>query len=204
MSRGLGSMQRMLLRRMAAREVERAETAAQEQVLYDPPRGWSIANLFFGLSRAELRDRLIEPQRRQHEKDRRAWLDLMERVVAGDERAKEEFNLKLHAARLVGTTPPGSQDEFTPVLPEAYWDRFNASRVMRGLVSRQLVCRRPFHSRQEGWALTREGFAEARRLGDVAASEIIDLDQLQERWCETRLLPFHQAAFWLRDEVEAE
>ena len=204
MSRGLGLMQRMLLRRMANHEVQQAELATQQQERPDPPHGWSIARLFRELAHGDLYDRLVEPQRRWHERKRQEWLDLQKRVLAGEEHAKAEFNLKLMGMQATGKPPPGMQEEFTPVVPTAYWDRFNASRVMRGLIARQLVCRRAFTQRCEAWVLTRQGFAEAHRLGLVAPSEIVDLDLLQERWCAANKLPFHQATVWYPEAEEGE
>ena len=93
MSRGLGSMQWMLLRRMVAYEVQQAELAAQQQGRSEHPcEGWSIAGLFRGLVHGELYERLIEPQRQQHLADRQAWADLTQGVLAGDEHAKEDIN----------------------------------------------------------------------------------------------------------------
>jgi hypothetical protein len=197
-------MQRMLLRRMAAYEVQQAELARKQQEHPTPPHGgWSIARLFRELARDELPDRLVEPQLRRHERQRQEWLDLNERVLAGDEHAKALFNLKMMGMQAAGEPPPGMKEEFTPVIPETYWDRSNSSRVMRGLIARQLVYRRAFAQRWEAWVLTREGFVEARRLGDVASSEVVDLDLLQERWCETARLPFHQAVTWYSDDIAA-
>src|SRR5215831_7011688 len=102
MSRGLGSMQRMLLRRMANYEVQQAELAAQEQEQPDPPHGWSIARLFRELAHDELRERLIEPQRQWYARERQEWLDLQERVLTGDEDAKTIFNLKLMGMQATG------------------------------------------------------------------------------------------------------
>ena len=198
MSRGLGKMQRMLLRRMAAYEVEQAELAAQRQEGPDPPHGWSVAGLFRTLAKDELHDRAVEPQRRRHETEQQAWRDLTERVLAGDEDAKALANIRIMGAQMAGLPLPDAAT-FMPVVPTACRDRFNAARIMRGLVSRGFVYRRGLFSlvpgyRSEAWVLTAEGFAEARRLGDVAPSEIVDFDQLQERWCEVARLPFHLAA----------
>ena len=46
----------------------------------------------------------------------------------------------------------------------------------------QSVVLRDRYRRRDNLALTVEGFAEARRLGAVRASEIVDLDQMQANW----------------------
>jgi hypothetical protein len=205
MSRGLGEMQRMLLRRMAAFEMRQAELATQQQERPDPPHGWSVAGLFRALARDELHERAVEPQRRRHEAEQQAWRDLTDRVLAGDEDAKARFNLRIMGAQMAGLPLPDAAT-FTPVVPTACRDHFNAARIMRGLVSRGFVYHRSHLAlvpgfRSEAWVLTAEGFVAARRLGDVVLSEIVDLDQLQARWCEAARLPFHLATGCYPDEI---
>jgi hypothetical protein len=66
-----------------------------------------------------------------------------------------------------------------PDRADHYGDPSAAARPIRALVQRGFVGRR---GRTHPVWLTGSGFAEARRLRLVAASNIIDLDQLQERW----------------------
>jgi hypothetical protein len=59
--------------------------------------------------------------------------------------------------------------------------RFNPSRAILGLEARGFVVR-DRSIRLQNLALTREGFAEARRLGAVPDSEIVDLDRVAANW----------------------
>jgi hypothetical protein len=71
--------------------------------------------------------------------------------------------------------------------------RFNPSRAILGLEKRGFVLRDRYR-RHANLALTVEGFTEARRLGGVAESEIVDLDRLAADWRET-------GDFWLGEEI---
>ena len=91
---------------------------------------------------------------------------------------------------------------FAPEMPPAqYWKayesvalvRFNPSRAILGLEQRGFVLRDRYR-RHANLALTVEGFAEARRLGGVEESEIVDLDRLAADWRET-------GDFWLGEEI---
>lgn len=79
--------------------------------------------------------------------------------------------------------------------------RFHPSRAIVGLERRGFVLRDDYH-RLVNLALTREGFAEARRLGGVPDSEIVDLDRVQANWREPDdfLLGFRGSTVWLRDD----
>jgi hypothetical protein len=65
--------------------------------------------------------------------------------------------------------------------------RFNPSRAILGLEARGFVLR-DRGIRHLNLALTRQGFAEARRLGGVPESEIVDLDRVTENWLATIIL----------------
>lgn len=59
--------------------------------------------------------------------------------------------------------------------------RFNPSRAILGLEARGFVLRNHYY-RISNLALTREGFAEARRLVAMPSSESVDLDEVEARW----------------------
>jgi hypothetical protein len=92
--------------------------------------------------------------------------ELMPLVVAGDEEAKELFNLKLHARRLMATRfrPDWSAGRLNQRKDAAWVERsFNPSRILAQLERRGLV--RRYGGR--GWAkvdLTDEGRATAERM----------------------------------------
>ena len=139
MSRGLGHLQRWMLRQMALQEVRRAETAAQEQRPQPPPFAWSLSGLC--------------------------------RSLASDGPLTAKFQARIQA------THDGwkslSRDEI---------DAMNPTRAMNGLVARGLVHKREYR-RHRALSLTAAGFAEARRLaGDGLASDVVDLNTMQEHW----------------------
>jgi hypothetical protein len=76
--------------------------------------------------------------------------------------------------------PPPSKQQYAYVIDHALV-RFNPSRAILGLEQRGFV-KRDHYSRHRNLALTVEGFAEARRLGGVTDSEIVDLDRVAANW----------------------
>jgi hypothetical protein len=182
MSRGLGTIQRLMLFRLATHEVRVAEAAAQRQRPYRSPDRWSLAELLYSLSNGDLHERAIAPQRRRHAFQRA----LLEGCKNGNKFATEMIKLQANIAASVHKPGPNlDPEEFQPEWPD-YRDleRFNPSRAIRGLAERGMV-HRDGYRRMNGLALTREGFSEARRLGGVRDSEIVDLDKVQANWRES-------------------
>ena len=141
MARGLGTMQRLMLFRLACHEVQAAEAAAQRQQPYRSPDRWSLADLVYGLYRSSL-DAVTARQRTRH----------------------------------------GSElEKFRPERLRPELERFHPSRAILGLEQRRLVLR-DRSRRHNNLALTPEGFAEARRLGGVPASKVVNLLRVQANW----------------------
>jgi hypothetical protein len=172
MSHGLGQTQRLMLFQLADHEVRVAEAAAERQRPYRSPDRWSLRTLTYGTFHAQIVAMQWTRQR-----------------VAGrvEERAREVgANAKVWAAiastyvRMPGdlTVP----DDFASHRPKDHeLQRFNPSRAIAGLEKRGFVLRDRYR-RLDNLALTVEGFSEARRLGGVRESEIVDLDQMQANW----------------------
>ena len=179
MSRGLGTMQRLMLFRLADHEVWLAETASELRRLYRSPDRWSLADLIYSLADDALYDTVTTNQRADHER----WQATLRAFSAGDERAREQFALVVNiSARLRKPNPSLTPTAFEPSRPR-YRDlqRFNPSRALAGLVRGGFVLRGNY-CRVRALALTAKGFAEARRLGGVPDSAIVDLDGVQANW----------------------
>jgi hypothetical protein len=167
MGTGLGTAQRQMLVTLARREVWVAEIATQMQRHYRPPDRWSLRGLTWATYRAEITGM-------QYDRHQIA-------LAAGGNRVIQAI-----AQSLVRRRPdPVVPDDFAAHRPaESDIQMFNPSRAVIGLERRGFVLR-DRSRRRANLALTVEGFAEARRLGGVADSEVVDLDQLAANWRET-------------------
>lgn len=185
-----------MLFRLAQHEVGIAETAAEMQRPYRSPARWSLRSLTW----STFHDQIEAQQRAAHD----GWNATLTAFRAGDEHAKEHitFLVNIHA-RL---RKPLNLDvtEFEPSRPsDRALQRFNPSRAIVGLERHGFVLR-DHYCRTNNLALTMEGFAEARRLGGVPDSEIVDLDRVQANWREPGdfRLGFNEA-LWRDDDADA-
>jgi hypothetical protein len=159
---------------LADHEVGLAERAAELQRPYRSPNRWSLTQLTWSTFEAEI----IARQRVVHE----AWQDTLRCWQAGDKDATEFVIHTVNMYARVRRRAPIDLTEFEPVRPkDAELQRFNPSRAILGLEQRGFVLR-DHYWRHANLALTVEGFAEARRLGGVTDSEIVDLDRVAANW----------------------
>jgi hypothetical protein len=86
-----------------------------------------------------------------------------------------------------------------PAPDEDEIQKLNPGRAINGLEQRGFALRDHCH-RKDNIALTVEGFIEARRLGGVRASEIVDLDQAQANWRAPEDFLLGAAYAWHRDD----
>jgi hypothetical protein len=175
MPRGLGTTQRLMLFQLADHEVCVAEECAEHQHPYRSPGCWSLTDLTI----STFHEQLVEPQRAAHD----AWQETLRRWQIGDAEARTEVARVTNINNRIGLPTVLDPSEFEPRRPNDYeLRRFNPSRAIGGLERRGFVLRDEYH-RTNNLALTVEGFVEARRLGGVRPSEIVDLDQVQANWC---------------------
>ena len=176
MSRGFGTIQRAMLFTLAQHEVGMAETAAELQRPYRSPDRWSLRSLTWGACCRQITER----QRAKHDD----WNATLTAFRAGDERATEHVKIIANLHSRLRTPLNWDATEFEPSRPEDHeLQRFNPSRTIVGLERRGFVLRDRYR-RIDNLALTVAGFVEARRLGGVAESEIVDLDRVQASWRE--------------------
>jgi hypothetical protein len=155
-------MQRRMLFRLADHELRVAEAAQVRQLRYRPPDRWSVQELLWSLVETD---------------------PGMGAIVFGHQRSLHE--MRMQGRRYLedrGVPPPFKETEFAPHAPN--YDeltRFNSSRTVTTLYRRGFVDHYSWRHRYN-LALTAEGFAEARRLGGVRQSEIVDLDTVQRNW----------------------
>ena len=167
MSHGLGVMQRSMLFRLARHEIGMAERAAELQRPYRSPDRWSLRSLIYSAAYHQV----IARQRAAHD----GWNAVLAAWRAGD-----EANVHARLRKPLDLEPT----DFQPHRPsDSDLQRFHPSRAIVGLERRGFVLR-DRHRRTGNLALTVEGFAEARRLGGLADSEIVDLDRVQANWRE--------------------
>jgi hypothetical protein len=180
MSRGLGKIQRTMLFVLARHEVWLAELARQQQRPYRSPDRWSLFQLTYALAGSdEFYDRALRWQRvgwalRQFQ---------VREFEKGNPAAREHMAALATISNRTGKNLLPTKEEEFKSRPLDYLDiqGFNPSRTILGLEKHGLVLR-DHYRRFRNLALTRTGFAEARRLGGVEDSEIVDLDRMQDRW----------------------
>jgi hypothetical protein len=175
MPRGLGTAQRLMLFRLADHELRLAEAAQERQLPYRSPDRWSLRWLTYSTFYTQV----TAGQRAQYE----AWQGTLRRMKAGDKEALDHVAFLVNiSGRLRRPGPDLDPSDFEPEWPgDRELQRFNPSRAIIGLERRGFV-ERNHYSRFDNLALTPEGFAEARRLGGVRQSEIVDLDRVQANW----------------------
>lgn len=174
MSRGLGTMQRLMLFRLADHELRVAEAAAERQRPCRSPDRWSLGTLTYSTLYPQIVALQWTRQRVAKEVAERARAD-------GAEPHVWAVIASAYVRMPDDLTVPG---DFAPRRPDDHeLQRFNPSRAIAGLEKRGFVLR-DRSRRINNLALTVKGFAEARRLGGVRASELVDLDQVQANWRE--------------------
>jgi hypothetical protein len=125
--------------------------------------------------------------------NREVWVAAIAAQMQRSYRPPDRWSLKsLTWMTFLPDRPPPRKGQYAYVIDNAL-KRFNPSRAILGLEQRGLVLRDRYR-RHANLALTVEGFAEARRLGGVEESEIVDLDRLAADWRET-------GDFWLGEEI---
>ena len=187
MSHGLGVMQRQMLFKLAQHEVGIAEMAAELQRPYGSPDRWSLASLIY----SAVRDPITARQRAEHEWNENLKQTAMSALKQDEQDrtpeqtfAVEAIKLRINANRALRRPTDLDPKDFEPYWPEDRdRQRFHPSRAIVGLERRGFVRRAHYH-RINNLALTVEGFAEARRLGGVPDSAIIDLDRVAANWRE--------------------
>jgi hypothetical protein len=166
-----------MLFHLADHELCLAEVAAERQRPYRSPDRWSLRHLTY----STFYNQIIAMQWTRH------------RVGLAAEKAARKAGWSVDAARAIAVCSV-RQSDAPSTIPEDYvtprpddWDikRFNPSRAILGLERRGFVVR-DHYWRHANLALTVEGFGEARRLGGVRASEIVDLDRVAANWRAVR------------------
>jgi hypothetical protein len=187
MSHGLGAMQRQMLFALARHEVGIAETAAELQRPYRSPDRWSLAQLIY----VAARDPITARQRAAHEWNENVLKTGTDALKQDEQDRTPEQNFaggvivaRVNLNRALRRPTRLNPKEFEPEWPDDHErQRFHPSRAIVGLERRGFVLRDNYH-RFVNLALTVAGFAEARRLGGVPDSEIVDLDRVQANWRE--------------------
>jgi len=115
MSRGLGTVQRMMLFQLACHEVQAAEASAQRQQPYRSPDRWSLADLIYSLSRTDngIREKIDGRQRSWHA----FRVALLRNFNAREESAREYYKTMVSisaASRGATPSPPMNEAEFVP------------------------------------------------------------------------------------------
>ncbi|MFL5253324.1 MAG: hypothetical protein ACJ8AI_10595 [Rhodopila sp.] len=155
-----------------------AEAAAERQRPYRSPDRWSLTSLTY----STFFERFVAPQRAAHED----WQETLRLFEAGDKGALARVARVINLNNLCGRPTNLGRAAFVAEWPrDREIQRLNPSRAVAGLEQRGFVlC--DHHYRHNNVALTVEGFAEARRLGGVRSSEMIDLDRVQARWYDPK------------------